>query len=163
MKKVVVLGMMAKMPVPGVLWQTVHYLLGLERLGFETYYVEAHARTPSMLMERDTDDGSLRAAELIDRVLRDFGLEDRWAYQALHHDGRCLGMTERRLTALYDSAEVIINLHGGTAPWPDLAATGRLVFLETDPVRLQIELDNGLQSSIDFLSAHCAHFTYAPL
>jgi len=161
MKKVVVLGMMAKMPVPGVLWQTVHYLLGLERLGFETYYVEAHARTPSMLMERDTDDGSVRAAELIDRVLRDFGLEDRWAYQALHHDGRCLGMTERQLTALYDSAEVIINLHGGTAPWPDLAATGRLVFLETDPVRLQIELDNGLQSSIDFLSAHCAHFTYA--
>ena len=46
------------MPVPGVLWQTLHYLLGCQRLGFEPYYVEANARTPSMLMQRETDDGS---------------------------------------------------------------------------------------------------------
>ena len=32
-RKIVVLGMMAKMPVPGVLWQTLHYLLGLQQLG----------------------------------------------------------------------------------------------------------------------------------
>jgi glycosyltransferase involved in cell wall biosynthesis len=161
MTKIVVLGMMAKMPVPGVIWQTIHYLLGLQRLGFETYYVEAHARTPSMLMELETDDGSGRAAALIDDVLGRFGLEKNWAYHALHDDGRCLGMSERRLNALYRNAELIINLHGGTAPWPELAATGRLVYLETDPVRLQIELDNQLQSSIDFMSAHCAHFTFA--
>jgi glycosyltransferase involved in cell wall biosynthesis len=160
-KKVVVLGMMAKMPVPGVLWQTVHYLVGLRRLGFDPYYVEAHARTPSMLMERETDDGSGRAASLIADVLGRFDLEDRWAYHALHHDGRCLGMSERRLRRLYGEAEAIVNLHGGTAPWQELADTGRLVYLETDPVRLQIELHAGLQSSIDFLDAHCAHFTFA--
>ena len=34
----------------GVVWQTVHYLVGFQRLGFDVYYVEAHARTPSMLM-----------------------------------------------------------------------------------------------------------------
>ena len=50
-QKIVVLGMMTKMPVAGVVWQTVHYLVGLERLGFEVYYVEAHARTPSMFMQ----------------------------------------------------------------------------------------------------------------
>jgi hypothetical protein len=44
--KVVLLGMMSTMPVPGVAWQNLHYLLGLERLGFEAYYVETHARTP---------------------------------------------------------------------------------------------------------------------
>ncbi len=50
--KIVLLGMMTKMPVAGVVWQTLHYLLGFERLGYEAYYVEAHARTPSMLMAR---------------------------------------------------------------------------------------------------------------
>ena len=45
-KKVVLLGMMTRIPVAGVVWQTVHYLLGLERLGYEAYYVETHARTP---------------------------------------------------------------------------------------------------------------------
>jgi glycosyltransferase involved in cell wall biosynthesis len=160
-RKLVVLGMMAKIPVPGVLWQTLHYLVGFERLGFETYYVEAHGRTPSMLMELETDDGSGRAAALLDQVLSRFGFGDRWGYQALHDDGRCFGMSARRLRRLYENAEAIVNLHGATMPWPELADTGRLVYLETDPVRLQIELHNSEQSSIDFLAAHSAWFTFA--
>ena len=89
-KRIVVLGMMAKLPVPGVVWQTLHYLQGLERLGFEPFYVEANARTPSMLMERESDDGSGRAAALIARVMEQYGMGGQWAYHALHeNDGRC--------------------------------------------------------------------------
>src|SRR5689334_22241140 len=102
--KLVVLGMMTKMPVAGVVWQTVHYLLGFERLGYETYYVEAHARTPSMLMETPEDDSSRRAAEFIEGVMRRFDLADRWAFHALHDDGRCFGLGKRRLAALYRDA-----------------------------------------------------------
>ncbi len=160
-RKLVVLGMMAKIPVPGVLWQTLHYLVGFERLGFETYYVEAHGRTPSMLMETEYDDGSGRAAALLDEVLGRFGLGDRWAYWALHDDGSCFGKSERQLRRLLHEAELIVNLHGATDPLPEFADTGRLVYLETDPVRLQIELHDGLQSSVDFLAAHAAHFTFA--
>ena len=50
----VVLGSMSKTPVAGSIWQAMAYVVGLERLGFETYYVEAHARTPTTLMERAT-------------------------------------------------------------------------------------------------------------
>lgn len=160
-KKIVVLGMMTKMPVAGVVWQTVHYLLGLERLGYEAWYVEAHARTPSMLMEREDDDGTARAAAFIDRVLRRFDLGGRWAYHALHDDGRCYGMSRRELESLYRSAELIVNLHGGTRPLPEHSATQRLVYLETDPVQLQIELDEGVQESVDFLEPHIAFFTFA--
>jgi glycosyltransferase involved in cell wall biosynthesis len=160
-RRLVVLGMMAKIPVPGVLWQTLHYLVGFERLGFETYYVEAHARTPSMLMESAYDDGSGRAAALLGDVLGRFDFGDRWTYWALHDDGSCFGRSERQLRRLLREAELIVNLHGATDPLPELAETGRLVYLETDPVRLQIELHNGLQPSIDFLAAHAAHFTFA--
>lgn len=161
MRRIVVLGMMAKKPVPGVIWQTIHYLLGLRRLGFDPYYVEAHSLTPSMLMELPTDDGAERAATLIDRTLRRFDLGDRWAFHALHGDGRCFGLGESELQRLYREAELILNLHGGTLPWPELAETGRLVLVETDPVRLQIELHDGLESSISFLKAHSAYFTFA--
>jgi len=161
MSRIAVLGMMAKKPVPGVIWQTIHYLLGLRRLGFDPYYVEAHALAPSMLMELPTDDGAERAAGLIDRTLRRFDLGDRWAYQALHGDGRCFGLSEPELRRLYRESELILNLHGGTLPWPELAETGRLVLVETDPVRLQIELHDGLESSISFLEAHAAYFTFA--
>src|SRR5439155_14745474 len=51
--KIVLLGMASKMPVAGVVWQTMHYVLGFERLGYEVYYVEAHARTPTTLMRSE--------------------------------------------------------------------------------------------------------------
>jgi GT2 family glycosyltransferase len=159
-RKVVVLGMMTKTPVAGVVWQTIHYVLGLERLGYEAYYVETHARTPSMLMRREDDDSSLIAANFIARTMGRFDLGDRWAFRALHDDGRCYGMSERELERLVGSAELLINLHGGTEPLPELAATGRLVYVETDPVQLQLELHADLKETIEFLEPHCAFFTF---
>jgi GT2 family glycosyltransferase len=158
--KVVLLGMMSKIPVAGVVWQTVHYLVGLERLGFETYYVEAHARTPSMFMRHEADDGSRKAAAFIDGVCRRFGLHDRWAFHALHEDGRCYGLGEERLRKLYASAELLINLHGGTEPLPEHAATGRLIYVETDPVQLQVELHEQRREALDFLEPHVALFSF---
>src|SRR6266581_8727226 len=96
-KKIVVLGAMSKMPVAGIVFITMQYLVGLQRLGYDVYYVEAHARTPSMFMERDDDDSSALAAAFIDRVLRRFDLGGKWAFHALHDDGRCYGMTESQL------------------------------------------------------------------
>jgi GT2 family glycosyltransferase len=160
--KVVVLGMMSKMPVAGVVWQYLHYLLGFERLGYEAYYVEAHGRTPSMLMASgETADASGRAAAFIATIMRRYGLSDRWAYRALHRDGRCFGMSESRLERLFGSAELILNLHGGTKPLPELWATDRLVYLETDPVQLQHELAEGYEASYAFLEPHAAFFTFA--
>src|SRR5262249_11278603 len=46
-------------------------------------------------------------------------------------------------------------------PHPAHAASGRLVYLETDPVQLQVELHDGLHSTIEFLEPHCAFFTFA--
>ncbi len=159
-RRIVLLGMMTKIPVAGVVWQTVHYLVGLQRLGFEPYYVEAHARTPGMLMRDERDDSSALAAAFIRDTLERFGLGDHWAYHALHDDGRLYGMTEAELRRLYSSAELIVNLHGGTEPRPEHAETGRLVYVETDPVQLQIELHDGQQSTIDFLEPHVAFFTF---
>jgi GT2 family glycosyltransferase len=158
--QILLLGMMSKMPVAGVVWQTMHYLIGLERLGYQAYYVEAHARTPSMFMQHEHDDGSAKAAAFIDAVMRRFNLGDRWAFHALHESGRCYGMSESQLKRLYGSAALLINLHGGTEPRPEHYRTGRLVYLETDPVALQIELHNNLQQTIDFLEPHCAFFTF---
>jgi GT2 family glycosyltransferase len=153
--------MITKMPVAGVIWQTLHYLLGLDLLGFETYYVEAHARTPQMLMRTDADDSSAIAAGFISAVMHRFGFDRRWAFQALHHDGRCYGLSRQELSRLYSEAAVIFNLHGGTEPTPELYETDRLVYIETDPGRLQVELAEENAATISYLERHCAHFTFA--
>ena len=108
--KVVVLGMMSKIPVAGVVWQTLHYLIGFERLGLDAYYVEAHARTPSMLMTSENDDSAALAADFIGAVMARHGLGDRWAFQALHSDARCYGLSAGELGRLYRDAELILNL-----------------------------------------------------
>ena len=51
-RKIVVLGMMSKMPVPGNIWLVAQYLIGFQRLGFDVYYVEAHGMTPFRLMHQ---------------------------------------------------------------------------------------------------------------
>lgn len=160
-KKIVLLGMMSKHPVAGVVWQTMHYLIGFQRLGYEVFYVEAGGLQPSsMLTEREDDNRSLGAAAFIDTVMKRFGLDNRWAFHALYEDGRCYGLSEGQLRNLYASADLIINLHGATIPLPEHSATGRLIYLETDPVELQIQLYDNNQEAIDFLSPHCAFFTF---
>lgn len=158
--KIVVLGSMTKMPVAGVVWQTMQYVVGFKRLGYDVYYVEAHGRTPSMFSEREGDDASEKAATFIERVMRRFDLAGRWAFHALHADGRVYGLSDAQLNELYRSAALLINLHGGTMPLPEHYATDRLVYLGTDPVEVEIELHDGIPRAIDFLAPHCAFFSY---
>src|SRR5262245_7873045 len=159
-KKIVLLGMMSRMPVPGNSWLVVHYLLGFQRLGYDAYYVEAHGSTPRELMEQPDDDSSVRAAAFIERVLRRFDLGDRWAFHGLHDDGHCYGMTGLQLRELYRSAELIINLHGGTMPSPEHVAGGRLVYLETDPVTWEIRLHNKNPKALALMEPHHMFFTW---
>jgi hypothetical protein len=159
-RKLVVLGMMAKRPVPGIIWQTAHYLEGFKRLGYEVYYVEAHGAAPLSFIHHPNQDGSQESAAFIQAVMRRFDLGDRWCFQALHADGACYGMSEGQLGRLYRSAEIIVNLSGATLPRSEHVATDRLVYLETDPVAPQIEVYDQNQQTIDFLAQHRAWFTY---
>ena len=151
---------MATMPFAGVVWQTMQYLIGLERLGFDVFYVEAHAVSPRHFVAHAGDDGAAGAAAFLDRVLRRFDFGDRWAFHALDSDSRCYGLGEARLHALYASSEVILNLHGGTRPRPEHVATNRLVCIATDPVQIEIELHQRAAATIRFVEAHRALFSF---
>ncbi len=153
---IVVLGMMTRHPVPGVIWQTLHYLLGFQRLGYDVYHVEAHSRPPHMFA-----DSTARAVAFLDRVMSRFGLGGHWVFQALHDDGRCHGLSIERLQRLYREADLVINLHAGTWPLPEHYASDRLICLETDPGRVQVELAEDDPEAIEFLAPHAAFFTFA--
>jgi hypothetical protein len=160
-KKIVFLGMMTKIPVAGAVWGTVHYLVGLQRLGYDVYYIESHARTPSMFMLHENDDGSGKAAKFIGDVMEQIDMGDQWAFHALHEPGaKCYGMSLSKVRELYNSAALLINYHGGTVPLPEHTATNRLIYLETDPVELEIEIYNGIKESTEFLAQHIAIFTW---
>jgi hypothetical protein len=160
-RKIVVLGMMSKMPVAGVIWQTLHYLIGFRRLGYDVYYVETHGIKPWWtFFKGEGDDGWTRASAFVDGVMRRFDLTGRWAIDTVHGDARCVGMSRGALRDLYREAELIVNLHGGTEPRPEHSETGRLIYLETDPVEVQIELYHHKPEAIAYLEPHRALFTF---
>ena len=152
---------MSKMPVAGIIFITMQYVLGLKRLGYDVYYVEAHARTPSMFMTSEHDDSSALASRFIADTMKTFGIaDDHWAFHALHDDGRCYGLSLTQLNQLYRSAGLILNLHGGTIPLPEHYETGRLVYLGTDPVEHEIDVYHNVRETIEYLEPHCAFFTW---
>jgi GT2 family glycosyltransferase len=161
-KKIVLFGMMANKPVAGIAHLTMPYLVGLERLGYEAYYVEAHGSWPTQLQDpHDTaGDGSPEAAAYLERVMRHFGFGGRWALHARHSDGTCYGMTSRELRHLYASADLFLNLHGGTWPPEELAGDDRLVLIDSDPVGLQVLASNEDAEALEFLRMHSALFSW---
>ena len=157
---IVVLGAMTRYPVAGIVWLTMQYVLGFERLGYDCYYVESHGGTPRPFVAAE-DDGAEGAAAFLAALMRRFDLGDRWAFHAVHTSGRCYGLSEAELRRLYSSAALIVNLHGATVPLAEHAASGRLVYVGTDPVLLEVQLHEGRRDAFDLLDAHAAFFTWA--
>src|SRR5688572_6926796 len=152
---IVVLGMMTKMPVAGAIWQVLHYLVGFERLGYLTYYLEAHGCASWAFGENEAE-----AAAFIDSVMRRIDMSDRWALHARSGSGTYYGKSAQQIKQLIDSADAIINLHGGTILTPDLSSSKRLVYVDTDPVAVQVQIYEGVQSTLDHLEPHCAFFSF---
>ncbi len=156
----IVLGMITRFPVGGVVWQTVHYLLGFEQLGFEVYYAEEHGMLPRMFADAQDPYGTRKAAEFLAATMDRFGFGSRWSYRPWEAESEYHGVGEQRMTALFGKAAAVINLHGATMPRAEHRCGGALIYLETDPVAPQIELHNEVQATADFLDAHTAFFTY---
>ena len=149
------------MPFAGIMFIAAQYLVGLKRLGFDVYYVEAHGQTPWMLMNDDQQDGGAVAAGFIAAMMNRFDLgDDRWAFQTPHDRRRCYGLSEYALNAVYRDAAVIFNLHGGTVPRPEHYGSGRLVYVGTDPVEHEVAVHNGDQGMVAHLEPHSVFFTW---
>jgi len=156
---IVVLGAMTRYPVSGIVWLTMQYVLGFRSLGYDCYYVECHGGTPRPFV--DNDDGTRGAARFLGDLMTRFDLSDRWAFHASRGSDRCYGLSRSQLLRLYDSAALIVNLHGATVPQPEHAATGRLVYIGTDPVLIEAQLHQGSPEAAALLEPHVAFFTWA--
>jgi GT2 family glycosyltransferase len=160
--KAVVLGLTSKMPLAGIVFLTMQYLVGLKRLGFEVYYVEEHGKMPWMLLDgQPQHQGAAVAAAFIAQLMRRFGLEDdHWAFRTPHDRDQCFGLPDHLLNQVLREADLVLNLHGGTVPRPEHSAGGRLVYVGTDPVEVEVALDNGDRGIVEYLAPHCAFFTW---
>jgi hypothetical protein len=160
-KRIVVMGFMGSMPIAGVIWQHVHYVVGLQRLGHDVYYIEDSARLPYNPETFEVNDEFDYAAKVLDRLAGEFDFKNRWAFCARYlKNNPTAGLPLKKIRQLYRDADAILNICGTQEFNDDLLKSDRIIYVESDPGVEQIRIDQGVKSTIDYLSRHHALFTF---
>jgi hypothetical protein len=164
--KAIVTGMIASYPVGGVLWDYAQYALGLERLGFEVYYLEDTGwQTYDPRVGAYGEDCSYA----VDFLSRSFGelsatLARRWCFRNM--DGKSFGPAAPELAEVLRTADLFLNVSGGTLLRAEYMQCRRKVLIDSDPGWNHFrnfprwDANPGWQGSHGF-RAHDFFFTYA--
>jgi hypothetical protein len=133
--RAVVTGMIAAYPVGGVAWDYGQYLLGLERLGFEVFYLEDSGEPAYDPVRRTYDADASYGVAFLERSLAGLspGLERRWHFRGA--DGSTSGLDAGELAGIVRSADLFLNVSGGCLLRDEYAASRRKVLIDTDPGR----------------------------
>ena len=160
-KRIIVMGFMGSMPIAGVIWQHIHYIVGLQRLGHDVYFIEDSARLPYNPDTFEITDEFDYASEILARMAKDFGFENRWSYCARYLPRHpTAGLPLKKIRQLYRDADAILNICGTQEFNDDLLKSDRILYVESDPGVEQIKIDKGVSSTIDYLGRHHALFTF---
>ena len=155
------MGFMGSMPIAGVIWQHVHYVVGLQRLGHDVYYIEDSARLPYNPETFEVNNEFDYAAKVLNRLAGEFDFKNRWAFCARYlRKNPTAGLPLKKIRQLYRDADAILNICGTQEFNDDLLESDRIIYVESDPGVEQIKVDKGVTSTIDYLSRHHALFTF---
>ena len=157
--RIVLLHFVGQMPLAGIAWQAANYLAGLEKLGYDAWYVEDHGANPydprvgSVVLDCGYNVGYLRAA------MERCGLAGRWAYWDAINDAYH-GLSREQVRTLLAEADGLINLCGATALREEHRRCPVRIMIDTDPVYEQIKYAAADPGSRAYLDAHTHFFTY---
>ena len=161
--RVIVFGLMFDLPYAGIIGQFLHYLLGLRELGWDAWYVEDSLSWPYDPATRTSATDPVRSVASVAELLDRHGFGDRWIYRCAVPDVRCLGHPQATLDDLYRTADLALNVTGAQELRDEHGIIRHLVYVQSDPFGLQIDIANGNEWAADQLTRHHDHFTFGEL
>ncbi len=160
-KRIVIAGFMTTCPIAGVVWQHIHYILGLKKLGYEPIYIEDTARHPYHPVTFESGEAAIPyATEITQRLSRRFGF--RWVYRArFTQPMQTYGnLTNDQIVDAFAHADATLNLCGAQELHDAVLKSRCLAYVESDPGVEQIKLDTKIEDTTNYLKHHHAHFTF---
>jgi hypothetical protein len=159
--RVIVLGLMVRVPLGGMAWHHLQYAMGLHELGHDVFFAEDSNDYPwscydpsRFVSDADPSYGLRFATSTFDRV----GLGTRWAYYDAH-TARWLGPCADRIIGIAETADLLLDLGLANPMRPWFAGIRARALVDTDPVFTQIrhltEPENGHRAL-----EHTAFFTF---
>jgi hypothetical protein len=129
----VVTGMIATYPVGGVVWDYGQYAIGLERLGYEVWYLEDTGLETYDPQRGLYGAGCEHAVEFLARSLPALSpaLAHRWHYRS--PEGRTWGVDPQVMGEVIAGAELFLNVSGSALLRDEYMACRRKVLIDTDP------------------------------
>src|SRR3990172_7919791 len=104
--KIIVWGFLASSPFGGIVWQTLHYLAGLRRLGFDVWYVEESDRPLYDPVTYSPTYEYAANARFLSEQMESIGLGDRWAFRPPGKNDELVGAEHlRSLPDVYGGAD----------------------------------------------------------
>ena len=125
--------MIATYPVGGVVWDYGQYLLGLERLGLEVFYLEDTGwQTYDPVKGLYGDDPSFGVA-FLRNSLADLSptLAKRWHFRAM--DGQSYGIEPKQLTEIIRDTDLFINVSNSCLLRDEYMPCKKKILIDTDP------------------------------
>ncbi len=164
--KAIVTGMIATYPVGGVAWDYGQYALGLERMGFEVFYVEDTGCPTYDPASKCYGEDCEYAVEFLQAALGQMSpqLKDRWHFRSA--DGRTFGLPTKEIEQIASESAVFLNVSGSTLLRPSYMRCPCKILIDTDPGWNHFvnypkwDANPGWQGSFGF-RAHDYFFTYA--
>jgi len=156
---IVLLHFAGQMPLAGIAWQALHYLVGLRQLGYEVWYVEDGGANPydpriaSVVMDCAYNVACLR------RAMECHGFGQRWAYWDAINDV-WHGQPRERVRRLFAEADGLINLCGATRLRDEHLACPVRIMIDTDPGFEQIKYAGADIAARAYLDAHTDFYSY---
>lgn len=165
-KRAIVTGMIATYPVGGVVWDYGQYLLGLQSLGYDVWYLEdtgVETYDPvARVYSKDCNYGLRFLKDALASLSSQ--LENQWAFRDMA--GNLWGMDDSHLNSLVRESDLLLNVSGGTLLRDSYMESGCKVLIDSDPGWNHFvnyprwDANPGWQGSHGF-RAHDFHFTYA--
>jgi hypothetical protein len=132
-------GIIARYPFGGVTWCSLMYLLGLRALGHEVFYIEDTGECVYDPVQNTSSVDPTYGTTYIHNALEPYGLGDRWTF--VNYDGSYHGRPHEDVQKYAASADLFINLSGGSWFWRDeYAGIPRKVFIDSDPAFTQLAI-----------------------
>ena len=132
MARIILGSYMVRYPLGGMMSWALQYLVGLQRLGHEVYFVEksgylnaCYDPTANVM----TDDCTYGVG-VLEQLLARFGLDESWCY--VDESKRYFGLPQPRIESVFRSADLFLDM-GTHGNWLEEASQTRTVLVDGEP------------------------------
>lgn len=138
---IVVGGYIVAFPLGGMTWHHLNYLLGLDELGHEVWFLEDSGdySVPYNPTTRACDSDPTYGIGYLETTFGEYGLPPRYCYYSPFLDAY-YGLSKAELHDLLRRADLLICVSGVTAIRPDRPRPRRTVVIDTDPALTQLRM-----------------------